>query len=222
MKKQSNSQRGFTIIELMIATAVLSTILILVTVLMINVGKLYYKGINQARVQDGVRAIADDVTGQLKLNDSPPAPGSTTIGGVSVSAYCISTTRYSYVLDTQIGQKQYNSNSSSPQFPHILWRDTIPSGSACAPAELENSNPSAAVNSGDVAGTGGTEMIPPGSRLTAFSISSASPFTVLVGVAYGADDLLNHSGINTRCLGNVGDQFCATASLTTSVTQRLQ
>ncbi len=65
-------QKGFTIIELMIATAVLSTILVMVTVVMVNIGSLYYKGINQARVQDDVRSIADEIIKNIQLNDQPP------------------------------------------------------------------------------------------------------------------------------------------------------
>ena len=66
-KRTPDKQAGFTIVELMIATAILSTILLLVTTMMINIGNLYYKGVNQARVQDGVRTLADDV-GELVVS----------------------------------------------------------------------------------------------------------------------------------------------------------
>ncbi len=43
--KSLKSTRGFTIVELMIALTVLSTILVMATVIMINIGVLYSKGV---------------------------------------------------------------------------------------------------------------------------------------------------------------------------------
>jgi prepilin-type N-terminal cleavage/methylation domain-containing protein len=202
MTSQTNrSNAGFTIVELMISTAILSTILLLTTAVMLNIGKLYYKGVNQARVQDGSRAILDEVSQHLQFSDQALQAGHSNIGGVDTSVYCIGNTRYSYVKNIQIGQ-----------IKHVLWRDTPSAGCvATSPANLTLATPS----------TGGTELIPPNSRLTEFSITIASPYTVAIGVAYGDDDLLNLTGINTTCKGGHEDQYCATAHLTTTVVKRL-
>src|ERR1700679_3076592 len=139
------SENGFTIIELMIATAVLSTIILLVTVLMINISNLYYKGINQSRAQDTARSIIDDVSSHLELSNLSPATGSTAYPGPSsgdaVSAYCIDNTRYSYAVGTEIGNKP-SSGVNPVVLQHVLWRDTIASGAACTPADLTLNNPS--------------------------------------------------------------------------------
>src|SRR5689334_11132650 len=118
-------QKGFTIIELMIATAILSTILLLVTVLMINIGNLYYKGINQARVQDNVRSISDEVAQHLQLGDS----FSQASGDNSEQAYCVGTVRYTYVIGVQIGKPA--PGASAPAYQHVLWRDDNPSPGSC-------------------------------------------------------------------------------------------
>lgn len=196
--RDQKSQAGFTIIELLIATAVLSTILLLVTTLMINIGKLYYKGISQARVQDNVRSITDEVAQHLQLGDSfiPVTSG-------PERAYCIGTTRYTFIIGVQIDHPN----------KHVLWRDKNPTPGNC-PSVLPNltaTTPS----------IGGSELIAPNSRLTDLTITGSSPYSVSVGVAYGDDDLLNLSGINTKCKGNIGDQFCATAKLQTIVVRRL-
>ncbi|HEY5442285.1 MAG TPA: prepilin-type N-terminal cleavage/methylation domain-containing protein [Candidatus Saccharimonadales bacterium] len=229
MKQQRltrKAQRGFTIIELMIATSVLSVILLLVTTMMISIGNLFYKGVNQARIQDAVRSTADEISQQLELSGSVPKLGTDSIGGVTVNMYCIGSTRYSYVLNTQMGSS----------LPHILWRDNPTSG--CDPgtgpgtgvaANLTVANPN---NGGDA--TNGAELASPNSRLTAFCIGSldatgaictynlTSPYTISVGMAYGDNTLLaNLPGINAVCNGSVGDQFCATAHLTTTVANRL-
>lgn len=206
------NQEAFTIVELMIATTILSVILVIVTITMISIGNLYYKGINQARVQDSVRNITDEVSQQLQLSVLPPEtplinPVTARRGVVSaqVYAYCIGTTRYSFILNQQIG-----SDTTKSQVPHVLWRDSTPPSGCTQNVGLLNA-----------ALTGGTELIAPNSRLTGLTISLASPYRLSVSEAYGDSDLLNLSGFNTTCKGQTGDQFCSTASLTTTVVQRI-
>jgi prepilin-type N-terminal cleavage/methylation domain-containing protein len=247
MKKQAKlNQEGFTIIELMIATTVLAVILVLVTVLMISIGNLYYKGVSQARVQDDVRSVTDELSQHLQLTSFAPAqsnsadPKNTFLGLVPVSAYCIGSTRYSYVVGVQIGTTIAVGSGNS--FKHILWRDTIPTGADCLAANLTASTPVDANGNG----TNGTELIAPRSRLTQFCIGAISPadhtcvtntnspYTIEVGMAYGDGDLLNNAspsnmsdlarGLNypnATCIGATGDQFCSTAYLNTTVVRRL-
>lgn len=222
---------GFTIVELLIATAVLSTILVLVTVVMVNIGHLYYKGLNQARVQDDTRSITDEVAQHLELGDNYFKVANS---NGTVHAYCIGSERYTYVLYRQIG-----SDAAKQQSTHVLWRDQNPTPGSCSPTnlpDLSNATPSA----------DGTEMIAPNSRLTAFNIDGTSPYDLSVGVAYGDNDLLCDTGVpnncttgdigtlinngsyapgnqgrNIKCKGNIGDQFCATSFLRTTVLRRL-
>jgi prepilin-type N-terminal cleavage/methylation domain-containing protein len=212
--RHNHHQNGFTIVELMLATAILSVILLLVTVVMINISNLYYKGINQTRVQDDVRSITDELAQQLELNGNSPTPNTYTYGSVTVQAICIGTTRYSYVLLTEIGGKYQDLGAL---IPHILWRDTT-TDTACTPLDLAQSDPTLGVMTSS---SNGTELIAPDSRLTYFAVSASSPYTIQVGVAYGAGDLLNLNGLNTTCKGNIGDQFCAAASLKTIAVQRI-
>jgi hypothetical protein len=111
------------------------------------------------------------------------------------------------------------------------------------PANLTSANPSLGSDAGGVDAVDGTELITPDSRLFNFSINpSTSPYTLRVGVAYGADDLLcsssvanscttaaamgllsNYTNGNLNCKGSIshGDQFCSTSNLSTTVVQRL-
>lgn len=229
-KTKLKSNDGFTIIELMIATAVLSMVLVLVTVLMINIGNLYYKGISQSQVQDDVRSISDDITQQLKTlgTSEQLASGSASVSGLSEQSYCIGTVRYSFVLGRMVGTG--TDIDGTHQVPHALWRDTNTSG-GCTPLDLTQSDPTAAANvtqPGSSAPGSGTDMISGNYRLTALSITpfnpitNTSPFTVSIGVAYGNIDLLNGAvGLGVSCKGGTGDKFCSTANLTTTVQQRL-
>src|SRR5665213_548059 len=171
------NQKAFTIVELMIATTILSVILVMATVTMINIGNLYYKGINQARVQDSVRNNTDEVSQQLQLSVLPPEtplvnPVPAGDGIHQIYAYCIGATRYSYIKNSQIG-----SDASKHQVAHVLWRDAAPPSGCTQNTGLLN-----------ISLTGGTELIAPNSRLTGFTISLASPYSLSISEAYGDDD----------------------------------
>lgn len=200
---QSN-QNGFTILELMIATTVFSVLLVMVSVVMISIGGLYFKGINQSRVQGSVRAIIDEVSRHLELSKYAPQTGHSIYGGIDVYAYCIGDTRYSYVIGHQIGDG----------VQHVLWRDAIDPNTCPTPPNLVNGNV-----------TDGVELIAPNSRLTMFpgpTVDTISPYDLTVGVAYGETDLLTApSGPGVRCTNNSSRQFCASAYLDTLVLQRI-
>jgi prepilin-type N-terminal cleavage/methylation domain-containing protein len=192
-KRRTNHQQGFTILELLIATTVLSVILLLVTTMILSIGNLFYKGMSQAKVQDAVRSIVDDVSKQIELSGEKPQPGPIQ-ANPQIYVYCVGDTRYSYVLNAVIGQPLYG--SSSPIYYHALWRDSATSdchaNTGIKAADLTNPNL-----------TGGTELVPANSRLTGFcfgtydSVSNklnctpgGSPYTIAVSVATGDSDLL--------------------------------
>ncbi len=219
----SKSQRGFTIIELLIATTILSVILVLVTSMMLGIGKLFSKGINESRIQDAVRGTTDDVSQQVELGGILPSYNTDSEFGATIEVYCLGTVRYSFLRNVQIGSKPGDA-------PHVLWRD-VPKGN-CDPtkaADLAAPDPN---SSGDA--TQGSELLPANSWLTAFCIGTlkpdntscdtsnlVSPYRISIGMAFGDIDQLNFAGTQTTCIGQSGDQFCATASLTTFVASRL-
>lgn len=217
MKLARSNQGGFTIVELMIATTVLSVLLLLATVIMMSIGSLYKKGINQSNVQDAARTIMDSISQDIEMSNgtiSRQANGFT-------KSICVNSTRYTYIEGVKIGDT-YQSTS----YQHGLWRDT---SSTCSPVDLSQAAPS----------PDGVEMIPSNSRLTQLDVSGTAPFSINVGVAYGDDDLLCDDGTPGDCSSNLtstvlqnpvgqilckgrkSDQFCAAANLTTAVSPRL-
>lgn len=241
------TDKGFTIIELMIATAVLSTILVMVTVLMVNIGSLYYKGINQSRVQDDARSISSDIIANIQLSTDKPPIGPVSVPGVTgESAYCIGAVRYFYILGVQIGNPPAGGGNTVYQ---VLWRDNNPIPGSC-PTQINPRDHSSAQVSltnpnleSDDAVNQGKELITSNSRLTQFSMVTSSvslPTTINVGVAYGDNDLLcNPSAVHNSCntpspMGSVsnytgkvlckgvkGNQFCSTAYVTASAEKRV-
>jgi len=223
--KKLTHQSGFTILELMIATVVLSVILLLVTSVMIGIQALYYKGVNQENVQNNVRSIVNEVSQEIQDNNLTVQPVAlpywVTVKSVPYQekALCIGSVRYLYVMGAQVGSET----------AQALWRDSTPvtgcgtNGTAFSVApNIINHTPA----------DNGTEYVASGARLTDFQVTSptgSNPnYVISVAVAIGNDGLLNlnnnatNNDYGAQCISNPGDQFCATASLTTEVGQRIQ
>lgn len=216
--RQHSENSGFTIIELMIALSILATILVMSTVILIQIGALYSKGVNSANLQNTTRNIVTDVSSSLQFTANgitTPATNPTNINGMNVYAYCIGTTRYSYVLDRELGTDQGTTPATTTQY--VLWRDTLQNPSdTCAPLALNTATPTDGVSAG------GYEMMGNHMRVTNFSITETANdvYSVSVSTAFGDSDLLNAA--QTNCTGGAGEQFCATSQITTVVTQRVQ
>lgn len=232
MSKQ-HSQHGFTIVELMFATAVFAVILLLCLSALIQLGRLYYKGVTTSQTQEAARNIIDEISQGIQLTGadiSPPsfvggpniAPGSKATDNAT-GYFCLGDTRYSYVID----RKQTDGNSPDPQkkeISHVLWADSFPS---CAgtfgltPLDLNKQDPT---------GTNGRELVGSNMRLTRLNIAEtpagSGVFKIDVSVAYGDEDLFSIDTLATPnrkfCkTAQAGTQFCATSELSTIVKRRI-
>jgi prepilin-type N-terminal cleavage/methylation domain-containing protein len=222
------SQQGFTIIELLIATMVFSVILLGATTALFQLERMYYRGIITDQTQTTSRSIMADISQQLQLSQNKvvattaPAPYDYGQGSI-FNAFCIATTRYSYVINGQVeaGNGQYNPNDHTIE--HALWRDTIGGSQACTPLNLGQKDP----EDSKIAGTNGSELLSQNMRLADLRLSSdcntARLCTITVHVIYGDDDLLAPDPTNPLgCQSTFGDQWCASSKLTTQVFKRLQ
>jgi len=209
-------QKGFTIVELLIATAILSFILLLVSGIMSNIGAEYFKGINQATTQSDARSISEQITQDVQLSETTPSGGgSVTIPHTSMLAkvLCIGNIRYTYIVNQKIGTNGYQ---------HILWRDIPNNCDTSIPAylnDLDPSNPGHPYSSGD-----GSELIASNSSLTALNLNVQPNglYILEVGVAYGDINLLDTSISPPGCIGGSGFQYCATSDIKTVIVRRLK
>lgn len=202
--------KGFTIVELMIALSVLSVLLMLTTATLIQIGKLYSKGINQAAAQNAARSIANEIAAQLQFTDQAPQPAA--VG--STRALCIGRQRYTYVLNQQLGHPAR----------HVLWHDVTKSTTCHA---IGNLTTAPTPSDGDTdAGSTRSELMPANMRLTDLTVrnNSNGTYTIKVTVAYGEDDLVHYDGATdtTTCVGDRGTEYCAVSSLTVTVAQRVE
>jgi prepilin-type N-terminal cleavage/methylation domain-containing protein len=239
--------RGFTIIELMIALTVLSVILVMGSTILLQIGNLYNKGVNAANLQNTSRNLVADISSTVQLSAADPAnctpSGVVTCyasqrphsnGSEPIYAYCIGDTRYSYVLNRKLGvdlaENPIAHTGVDTETPHVLWRDTMASASStCQPLDI-STDPVAKDGSskpGPSPVSDGFEMIPRNVRLTRFRVTEAAANTGVYNLelwaAYGDSDLVivQADGAPT-CSGAEGTQFCAISKISTSVVRRLK
>lgn len=211
-KTTEHNQKGFTIIELMISTTVFSVMLVLASAGIIQIGRIYYKGITTNRTQETTRAIVDDVSRNYQIT---PNTSFRQVNGASgaPSAVCVGLIRYTYQLGAITTESQ-----------HGLWTDRIKASGACEPLDLSASIPSDDNTDTTDLGKGTQrELLARNMRVDQFSVSKSSAdntLNVKVRVIYGALDVWDTA--TQSCKSTLfGGQFCAAASLESFVKARL-
>jgi prepilin-type N-terminal cleavage/methylation domain-containing protein len=208
--KQGN-QRGFTIMEVMIATIVFGVVLIAITTAIMNFTRVYYKGVTESSVQDTARTISDLIAQGIQFNGGDIATTGSPSAGASAK-FCIGGKRYSY----QLGYKVTDASHSTGNLRyHGIVVDDF---SSCST--------SASVQNMDSATVTGRELLSPNMRLATMSVTNVSGdlYKIRVKVVYGDDDLLNNpTASNATCKDiRFGTQFCAVSDITTTVVKRVE
>jgi prepilin-type N-terminal cleavage/methylation domain-containing protein len=213
------SQRGFTIVELMIATLIFSMVVILITIGVLSFTRAYYKGVNQSTTQNTARLIIEDIAQAIQFSGGDIQPVLTPSG--NSEGVCIGgNVRYSFVRHKQL----MDSGTLGPnQTRHALMRDKGASCAGGAALDVENnSQTTACINAGNC-----TELLDPRTRLAKMSVApvagTTDMFKVTIRIVYGDDDLLvNPTGDDATCdLGMKGTEYCAQSELTTIVKKRI-
>lgn len=220
--KRLNSA-GFTIVELMIASTVFSVILILISIGLISVGRVFFKGVTLTNTQEVTGVITEDIASSIQLSGESITFPITANG--STKGFCIGTRRYSYLEGVQLSDNP----SSSDQAKHVFMVDRVPS--------CNNSTQAQSLSLGSI--PAGKELLSPKMRLGGLRIEPKGTglYAVTVRVVYGDRDLLcspSLSDCNTSvppvslvfgeitCKNTVGSQFCGVSELTTSAYKRIQ
>ncbi len=213
-----NSKSGFTIIELLIASLVFSTILLVVTYSLLQIGRIYYKGITGSKTQQVARNIMDDISHTIQFSSATPSsPDITNLPTVAgaTGRFCVGDIRYTFILDRQL----VDSSPNTDQSVHVLVRDNSPGCTA-------NRNLGNAVTGSD------QELMDTRMRVSKLTIQSVNANTHLWRITLtvisgdgGATGVLrdsNSDGLYDSCQNvNAGSQFCAVSTLSTVVQQRL-
>ena len=207
MRKLDNNQ-GFTIVELLIATMIFATILLIVTVGIIQVSRVYYKGQTESNVQDTTRTALDTITQAIQFNGGTVTATVTPAAIGQAKTFCVGNVQFTYILGYELV------TTPPPLPPHqtnqsLLMNTGVTNCPTAAPA------------------TTGRELLGTDMRLSNLQVAqvpgSKNVWTVSMSVVYGDDTLLsNPTAQNANCLDQAGGQFCSTSSLTTTVVKRVQ
>lgn len=224
-------QTGFTIMELMVAISVLSVLLLMSTLVLIGVGKLYSKGINMANVQDVTRNVLEDVTSAVQFSGQPmtgPTNHTYTGGGsgINVTAVCFGSIRYSYVTGFPSGNVVW---------PHLLYKDEMIGKSSCSPLDIGENQPTCDSNKRCLRSLShsGSELAGANMHLAFLTVHEYNPqlYGIKIGLVFGfksmfktngGGGLATNSDGNYICNNQTGQEYCATSTLKTLATQRIR
>jgi prepilin-type N-terminal cleavage/methylation domain-containing protein len=212
-------QSGFTIVELMIATVVSSTILLVITIGVIHFTNGYYHGITSSNTQATTQNAIDAIAHAIEFNSS----GTVATDG-SQGVFCAGNQVFLYTLGKQL------TGDPSPANWGLYQLDN-PSSNCVVPPDT----------------SGGQELLGSKMRLSYLSlqeVGSADVWNLGVRVAYGDSDLLcdksvggatggcspgaadftatsTISGDDIFCKTVTGSQFCSVTALNTAIGQRI-
>jgi len=207
-----SQQRGFTIVELLIATLVFSVVLVLVTMGILQVTRVYYKGVTESNTQNAARNIMDTIAQAIQFNGGIVTETTDTPTAGTSYAFCVGNEQFSYMLGYQLSDTL---PLLANQTQHALVVASAVAGCSGAPAQ---NLAGGAIN--------GHELLSPHMRLANLEVNNVGTnlYEIHVTVAYGDDDLLNNpTDPAASCRGiTAGTQFCSVSDLTTTVLKRVQ
>lgn len=207
MKKLKSNQSGFTILELVIATAVFSIVLLLMTYSIIQISRTYVKGYIVSETGNNLRSIQDQLTQAVQASDNSATSGIYIPASAGADWFCINGYLYKY----QEGVEQSSSAS--------VFYAVKPNG-GCGPS-TDVSSYTCSNTPGCNQLVGNNIQIPPGG----FSISEIDTannlYKISISLLYGSPN--SYSSNNPpRCLASfAGGEFCAAVQTTTTVGQRV-
>lgn len=233
INRNINKSEGFTIVELLIATVIFSMVLLLVTTGVLEISKVYYKGVTDSNTQTVATNIVDTVAQAIQFDGGAvqTTPASAPAG--TSYAFCVGNQRFSYYP----GYELINSSpvNGQDETNHSIVEDN---SAGCTAQNMTGS-------------VQGRELMGQNMRLSSVSVTCALPsgicndvpgailaYRVQVRVVYGSDDLLfsptlsqqsasnaaQAAATDAQCAGSNtgGDQFCSQSDLSTIVVKRVQ
>lgn len=203
------NKKGFTVIELLIATVVFGLVLLIVTIAVIQFNRVYYRGVTETTTQEVTRSIVDTIAQSIQFNGGAVTETPARVAG-SVATFCVGNKQYTYRVGLQLTEGTLNADRT---YHALVVRDL---------AGCTSSSPGAPMST---LVTSGQELLSPNMRLAKMVIhyEGSNLYKISVRVVYGDVDLLNNPTADTAaCKTTKGSQFCAVSDITTVVTKRVE
>ncbi len=213
--RKKTSQKGFTLLELLIATAVFSLVLIVFLSALVRISQMFYKGVNLSNTQEATRNAMQTIADDMKFYDVQPKD----LGGY----FCIGNHRYSYVKGVQVGSGDANDYGIVRE---IVTKCKPPVGAEAVKPDAEKLlDPGMQLNNFVIEGlTGNAARI---QMLVVFYGSDKAVFTSNKSTAAGTNDPNDlatydaYQATDAQCTGlPSSSQFCATADYQTTILQK--
>lgn len=212
-------QNGFTVVELMIAISVFSMVMLICSLAIVSIGRMYYKGVVINRTQDAGRQVLEDISQAVQFGIGSQVPAEfRRVGSLSHNnelgqgfvhqSLCLGTTRYTYINNRAVG-----TGDPTRQARRIFWRDSISASVACNPVNIVAIAPPAT----------GVGMLGDMMRIPILDAQhSNGSWGLQVRIAFGEDPNGFTDATYESCKSVVsGGQFCAVSSLNTDIVRRL-
>lgn len=226
-----SNQQGFTIVELLIATLVFSTIILVITFGIIQFSRSYYRGVTTSNLQNTARSVIDSISQAIQFSGSDISSSamSKTVFDDDTGTYCLGGVQIDYVL--------HSVRAKTGTVQHVLYSTPTGGGGACTHKAFDPNS--------------SKDLVDVNMRIVSFGISSyvggssSNLWKIQLKLAYGDDDLLCSPSLSAATQGSCssktyptsfsyinnndlmcklanGSQFCAVSALTTVVQKRVQ
>jgi hypothetical protein len=204
-------QRGFTIVELMIAISVFSVAVVLITLGVMVISRQYQQSSTRIKLETANREIHQIITQAVQFTGGTPIYNDSL---ADWDAFCVGTQRFTFA-------KQPNAYDA-PAYDALkagLYLDTVP----------ENTCPNPDVAGTLIGGGAGTatiadrdNLLPPGAKVVFFNYDNDSNQFSTKFVS-SSSDLINLGTPDLISCINViaGKEFCAVVQLTSSAIRRV-
>ena len=221
--------KGFTIIELLIATAVFSTVLLLALTGFLQIGKIFYKGINATQTNAVARQMLDNLKNDVAYSSDTSSIAQDPQGVPSNGShyFCAGSNRYVFMpfkkLDVAVETYQRANLQPINWTMFGLLKDTVSTAGSCP-------NPFSATLSDQLKATTAQELLSDKMRVSMLKVTQygVAPYTPSPGLsdlyslniklAYGDNEVLtNFDQPSATCNGSVHSSFCFTTQLQTTV-----
>jgi|GEM_PF-4491262 len=215
-KMKRDSGKGFTLLELMIATTVFSVVLLLAMTGFFQIGRIFYKGVSITQTQDITNQVGLDIGASIE--GAPKISALTSYKGMQY--ICIG--KYRYTVDVTRRVDLGNTSAISSGQVGML-KDTMSSDNSCAPPCLPNPSVCA---SGELAWNKPIELLGDKMRVESFNVQplasvSGDYYTINLVTSYGADDMVIYTNAadhsTAQCKTEKGREFCSVGRYNASI-----
>lgn len=237
LSKKINHTAGFTVTELMIATTVFSIILVLSLTGFLQIGQMFYKGVNITNTTNTAKQVITSLKTDISFDSTSAGivvpQGSSSIdvladgkGPFTRYWFCAGSNRYTYILGRQVDREaaevQIRStafNNPSGWYEFALLKDQV-AGTSC---------PDPFIGVAQLQSNTVTELIGDKMRLSKLEISQLlSPndklYTITIKIAYGDDEVLDDFGLDSaKCKsGAASSRYCYVTEIRTTAREGFQ